>query len=671
MEGMNSMDNLDAYQLEAVKSKHRNTLVVAPPGSGKTTVIINRIKYLIEELGVKSENIIVITFTKAAAENMKLRYLKENNSGGIPFFGTFHGLFYKILKRHLGNIDIIDSSISYKLIQKILLTKLDEVAEDKVKEVLNNISLFKTSDIELAQFQPTLDKSIFNECLKSYEEYKKEKKLLDFDDLQIKCKELLLNNPRLLKGYRKLFTHILVDEFQDCDHLQIEILKLLNRENHIFAVGDEDQSIYGFRGSKPQCMIDFNNEFKGGVKKYLTYNYRSLENIVELSRKVIDKNIGRNKKEIRAYRQGNGEVKLLNPYNEFLQVDSLLNKIEEFKQKGSKYSSNAILYRTNVEARSIIDGLIRRKIPFLLLDKEYNFFNHFICKDLISYLKLSIDPYNKESFFRVINKPFRYVSKNIIEKLKSDKYINNLFDALISNDDIHPFQMKKLEELKRDVATLNKMSLPLAIQFIITELGYLEYLREYSNRFKQSLDDLLEITEEFKSASGEFNSIINFLVHIENVEQGLKDNKNRKLQDGVILSTIHGVKGMEFNNVYIVDIVNELIPHKNNLEDIEEERRLFYVGITRAINNLYMYSPKTLRGKFKEPSPFISDENFKKISKSTDVGFVQGEKVNHKYFGEGVVSSIREDDIDIEFLDGLKRRFSISTILENNLLKKN
>ncbi len=665
------MDNLDAYQLEAVKSKHRNTLVVAPPGSGKTTVIINRIKYLIEELGVKSENIIVITFTKAAAENMKLRYLKENNSGGIPFFGTFHGLFYKILKRHLGNIDIIDSSISYKLIQKILLTKLDEVAEDKVKEVLNNISLFKTSDIELAQFQPTLDKSIFNECLKSYEEYKKEKKLLDFDDLQIKCKELLLNNPRLLKGYRKLFTHILVDEFQDCDHLQIEILKLLNRENHIFAVGDEDQSIYGFRGSKPQCMIDFNNEFKGGVKKYLTYNYRSLENIVELSRKVIDKNIGRNKKEIRAYRQGNGEVKLLNPYNEFLQVDSLLNKIEEFKQKGSKYSSNAILYRTNVEARSIIDGLIRRKIPFLLLDKEYNFFNHFICKDLISYLKLSIDPYNKESFFRVINKPFRYVSKNIIEKLKSDKYINNLFDALISNDDIHPFQMKKLEELKRDVATLNKMSLPLAIQFIITELGYLEYLREYSNRFKQSLDDLLEITEEFKSASGEFNSIINFLVHIENVEQGLKDNKNRKLQDGVILSTIHGVKGMEFNNVYIVDIVNELIPHKNNLEDIEEERRLFYVGITRAINNLYMYSPKTLRGKFKEPSPFISDENFKKISKSTDVGFVQGEKVNHKYFGEGVVSSIREDDIDIEFLDGLKRRFSISTILENNLLKKN
>lgn len=664
------MVNLDAYQLEAVKSKHRNTLVVAPPGSGKTTVIINRVKCLIEKVGVKAENIIVITFTKAAAENMKHRYLKENNSGGVPFFGTFHGLFYKILKRHVGNIDIIDSPTSYKLIQKILLTKLDEVAEDKVREVLNNISLFKTSDIELLQFKPTLDKSIFNECLKSYEEYKKEKNLLDFDDLQIKCKELLLNNPGLLNGYRKLFTHMLVDEFQDCDHLQIEILKLLNKENHIFAVGDEDQSIYGFRGSKPQCMIDFNNEFKGGVKKYLTYNYRSLANIVELSRSVIDKNISRNKKEIRAYRQGKGEVNLLNPYNESLQVDSLLNKIEEFKQKGCKYSSNAILYRTNVEARSIIDGLIRRKIPFLLLDKEYNFFNHFICKDLISYLKLSIDPYNRESFFRVINKPFRYVSKNVIEKLKSDKYSSNLFDALTSNEDIHPFQIKKLEELKRDVSALNKMSLPLAIQFIIAELGYLEYLREYSDRFKQSLDDLLEITEEFKSASGEFNSIINFLVHIENVEQGLKDNKNRKLQDGVILSTIHGVKGMEFNNVYIVDIVNELIPHKNNLEDIEEERRLFYVGITRAINNLYMYSPKTLRGKFKEPSPFILDGSFKEISKSSDIGFGEGEKVNHKYFGEGVVSSMREDDIDIEFLDGLKRRFSISTILENNLLKK-
>ncbi|SHI86392.1 DNA helicase-2 / ATP-dependent DNA helicase PcrA [Clostridium cavendishii DSM 21758] len=664
------MVNLDKYQLESVKSEYKNTLVIAPPGSGKTTVIINRVKYLIDVLGINEANIIVITFTKAAAQNMKERYVKGNNSSSIPFFGTFHGLCYKILSRHVGSIEIIDTSTVYRIIQKVLLTKLDEISEEKIKEVINNISLFKTSGLKSFEFEPSLDKNIFNECLEAYEGYKKERRLLDFDDLQIQCRNLFLKDSRVLEAYRRLFKYILVDEFQDCDHLQIELLKLLNYQNSLFAVGDEDQCIYSFRGSKPECMVHFSSEFEDGRKKYLTYNYRSLENIVGLSKEVISNNQSRNQKDIKAYRQGLGILRLVVPYNEALQIEDIIGKINIHKNKGDRYSDNAILYRTNVEARSIIDGLIRKKLPFKLLDKEYNFFKHFICQDLISYLKLSIDPYDRESFFKILNKPFRYIAKSAVEKLKANPYNDNLFDALINLEDIHPFQLKKLEEFKSDVASLNKMSLYGAIDFIITELGYLDYLREYSDKFKQSMDDIFEIIEEFKSAAEEFNSIINFLVHIESVEESIKQNRNKAFQDAIILSTIHGVKGMEFKNVYIVDIVNETIPHKNNLDNLEEERRLFYVGITRAVDNLYLYAPKAVRGKFKEQSPFIKEASFDTTNLNTDIGFKSGDKITHNYFGIGEIKEIRDDEIDIIFEDGMQRRFSIATILQHNLMRK-
>lgn len=564
---------LDNYQVNAIKIKEKNVLVVAAPGSGKTTVIINRVNYLIEERKARTRDIIVITFTKAAAENMKNRYKNTFNKTVSPFFGTFHGLFYKILLREGYKINIIESGKCHSIIRVILSKYFDDVNDDKIREVLNNISLFKTSLGNIENFKPTISNEIFKECYEQYEEYKAKEQLWDFDDLSIRVLYLLKNNERILNGYRGLFKYVLVDEFQDCDELQIEFIKLINQGNELFAVGDEDQCIYSFRGSKPKYMVDFHSSFKNGKKVYLTTNYRSKKNIVDISKKLICNNIGRNKKEIISYENEKGIIKFLKPYNEYVQGEEIANIIK--KIVGESYSNNAILYRTNIEARSLIDSFTRRKIPFILLDKGYNFFEHFICKDIINYLTLSIDPFNKVAFNSIINKPFRYISKSNLSYVSKYEEHKNVFDILIDKNDTAPFQAKKLNELKNDISYLNKISLGSAIQYIISLLGYIDYLREYANKFNQNFSDLEEVLEELKGAAEGFKTIIEFLTHVENVKEEIE--KNKIIKDGVILSTIHGVKGMEFKNVFIINCVEETIPHKSSIEDnLEEERRLFY-----------------------------------------------------------------------------------------------
>ncbi|MGL5245477.1 MAG: ATP-dependent helicase, partial [Sarcina sp.] len=300
------MSNLDKYQLCAVKAKKKNTLIVAPPGSGKTTVILNRIKYLLEDKGVKNSNIIVITFTKAAAENMKSRFKSICPNVNAPFFGTFHGLFYKILLRYKDNIKIINTGETYTLIKKEFIKFTEEVSDEKIKEIANNISLKKSANNHNKEFKPSISNDVFDSCFNAYENYKKINGLYDFDDLQIQCKNLFVENQKILDNYRGLFRYILVDEFQDCDSIQIELLKMLG--TNIFCVGDEDQCIYSFRGSSPQCMVDFETEFKEGEKIYLKYNYRSLKNIVELSKNIIKENTQRHIKDIEAFKKLNGTI---------------------------------------------------------------------------------------------------------------------------------------------------------------------------------------------------------------------------------------------------------------------------------------------------------------------------------------------------------------------------
>lgn len=656
--------NLDINQKNAVYIKEKNVLVVASPGSGKTTVIINRVNHLIEDLKINEGNIIVITFTRAAADNMRNRYKSIFKKEKAPFFGTFHGLFYKILLREGYDIKIMDGGKGHAIIKSVLSRYFDDVNDDKVREVMNNISMFKTSLCTIDEFKSTVSKDIFLECLKVYESSKEREGLWDFDDLSVTVLKLFTENKRVLEKYRRMFKYILVDEFQDCDNIQVSFLLLMNKDNELFAVGDEDQCIYSFRGSKPEYMVNFHETFKNGVKVKLLTNYRSKNNIVEVSKRLIDKNENRNEKEIISYCDSHGIVHYSTPYNEYMQGEEIAKYIKENYQ--GTYADNAVLYRTNMESRSMIDILTKRKIPFVLLDKGYNFFNHFICKDLINYLKLSIDQYDKNAFACIINKPFRYISKENLGYINSYQEHKSPFDILINKKDMPPFQCKKIDDLRKEILYLNKMSLGSAIQYIISTMGYIDYLREYANKYGQSLDDLEDVLEEFKGAAEGFKTITEFLIHVNNVEEQIESSK--AVEDGVILSTIHGVKGMEFNNVYIINCNEEVIPHKSSMEEnIEEERRLFYVAITRAINNLYVFSPKTMRGKFRETSRFIAESHLKEEAEKIDYGIEVGNILYHRTYGEGSVIEIDKDKITIKFKD-ICRSFSLKVLMENNLV---
>jgi len=665
--------HLDKNQLKAVKANERNVLVVAAPGSGKTTVIINRIKYLVDEVGVYPSNIIVITFTKAAALNMKNRYINTFHKESSPFFGTFHGLFYKILLREGANINIIEGYITNKIIEGVLRKYSDAVNEDRVKEAVNNISLFKTSGENINDFKPSIAKDIFMECYDAYDKYKKENNLWDFDDLTIKVLELFKNNKRIREGYKRVFKYILVDEFQDCDDLQIEFLKLMTEgeENSLFAVGDEDQCIYSFRGSKPEYMVSFDKTFKSAKKYYLHINYRSNKNIIESSKKVISFNKERNKKDIQWYKDKDGIILCKGVYDERIQGDEISGKIRAFYNKSSyRYKENIVLYRTNMEAMSVIDSFIRNKIPFTLLDKEYNFFNHFICKDLLSYLSLAMNPYDREAFINIINKPFRYVSKTSIAYIREYKYEKDTFDILIEKDDTPPFQRKKLDELKRDFNYIKKSSLSSGIQYIVTDMGYIDYLKTYTERFGGNIEDLEEIVEEFKMSASSFKTIFEFFEHVDEVGKKIEESKRNKTDDRVLLSTIHGVKGMEFKNVFLINCNEDTMPHSSSKEEnIEEERRLFYVGITRAIDNLFLFVPKMRKGKFRDASRFIEEGGFMEIVKASH-GLVKDSVVTHKAFGTGKVVEVNGDEVGILFHDGMKRKFSAKVLLDNGLISK-
>ena len=388
---------------------------------------------------------------------------------------------------------------------------------------------------------------------------------------------------------------------------------------------------------------------------------------MEASKDVIKHNLKRNNKVINSYKSTNGIIKFSSPYDERSQGEEIANIIEKSIYDVSK---NAVLYRTNMEARSLIDTFTRRRIPFVLLDKGYNFFEHFISKDILAYLQLAINIKDRESFLHIINKPFRYVSKSNLEYLRTYREDKSPFDILIEKKDTPPYQAKKLDELRKDIIHLNKLSLSSAIQYIITELGYIDYLKDYSERYNQSIDDLEDIVEEFKSAADGLKTIIELLSHVEKVKESIEESKD--IKEGVILSTIHGVKGMEFKNVFLINANEETIPHRSSMEEnIEEERRLFYVGITRAIDNLYIFSPKTQRGKFKEASRFVIEGKFKEIETNEDYGIKINDIITHKAYGRGRVLEINKDVIKVDFGDKIGKSFSIKVLMENNLITKN
>lgn len=609
---MIDIDKLNENQQMAVKHVDGPCMVLAGPGSGKTRVITYRIVNMVMNEGIPPTRILAISFTKASSIEMKNRALSICNDFRMNkvTFGTFHAVFFRILRKfeRLNLNSILDEKLKRFALKGILKSLNVENGEDDelVGQVINEISYVKNELMDKADFESeVLTKDEFINAYNMYENYKEEIKKIDFDDMLIRTYHLLQNNPQALNMVRNVYKYILIDEFQDVNRVQFEVVKLIAEpNNNIFVVGDEDQSIYGFRGARPDFLLQFKDYFKDSKEVRLDINYRSKSEIIGTANRLIDKNQNRYNKVIKCNQEGKGTVEYLTPKDSEDEAMQIAKDIQErVKEDYVEYDDFAVIYRTNLQSRALVDVFMDMRIPFVIRDSVVTIYDHWAAKDILSYLKLSINPDSNEDWMRIINKPFRYISRESINSVKGEKYFLN---ALVTKCNLHQKQVKTINDLDIDISYLKTMEPKNAISFIRTTLDYDKYILDYCMNRKIKPNGLIEILNEIESSSSNFNTIEEYLSHIEKVKEELQENQKNKEVNGVIFTTMHSAKGLEFDNVYIIGTNEGTIPHEKSydIEDedkknnqIEEERRLMYVAITRAKNRLCISCPQNKYGK--------------------------------------------------------------------------
>lgn len=607
----------NSAQNRAISHDKGPMMLLAGPGSGKTTTITKRVVNLIQEKKVTPSSILVVTFTKAAAREMKERFLrlcKEKNVNA-PYeqvtFGTFHGVYYSILKYayHLSVQNILSEERKYDILKEIVYRQKLTIEDEKefFQGLVQEISMVKNGRIPLEHYySANCPDDTFRIIYQEYVKRCKTSKLLDFDDILLYTYELLTNRNDILRGWQKRFTYILVDEFQDINQLQYDVVKLLAKpEDNLFIVGDDDQSIYAFRGAKPEIMLHFPEDYPDAKTELLAYNYRSASTIVELSQKVISKNLRRYKKELFADKMG-GKPVTIQVFEDGKQEELYVkSQVKELLKKGIPYEEMAVLYRTNSGARFLVETLMQYQIPFCMRDTLPNLYEHWIAQDVISYIRIAMGERSRREFLRIMNRPNRYFSRDALD------------DAQVSFEGLRWFYEEKdwmcdrIDKLEEDLNTLKRMTPYGAINYIRYGIGYEEYLKEYAGYRKIKAEELFEVMEELASSAKNFKSFSEWFVHIEEYTQQLKEQAKKQVSEkkGITISTLHSIKGLEFDAVFLMDVNEGSLPyHKAVTESsIEEERRLFYVGITRARKFLWILYAKNRHEKELEVSRFLTE----------------------------------------------------------------
>lgn len=607
----------NSAQNRAISHDKGPMMLLAGPGSGKTTTITKRVVNLIQEKKVTPSSILVVTFTKAAAREMKERFLrlcKEKNVNA-PYeqvtFGTFHGVYYSILKYayHLSVKNILSEERKYDILKEIVYRQKLTIEDEKefFQGLVQEISMVKNGRIPLEHYySANCPDDTFRIIYQEYVKRCKTSKLLDFDDILLYTYELLTNRNDILRGWQKRFTYILVDEFQDINQLQYDVVKLLAKpEDNLFIVGDDDQSIYAFRGAKPEIMLHFPEDYPDAKTELLACNYRSASTIVELSQKVISKNLRRYKKELFADKMG-GKPVTIQVFEDGKQEELYVkSQVKELLKKGIPYEEMAVLYRTNSGARFLVETLMQYQIPFCMRDTLPNLYEHWIAQDVISYIRIAMGERSRREFLRIMNRPNRYFSRDALD------------DAQVSFEGLRWFYEEKdwmcdrIDKLEEDLNTLKRMTPYGAINYIRYGIGYEEYLKEYAGYRKIKAEELFEVMEELASSAKNFKSFSEWFVHIEEYTQQLKEQAKKQVSEkkGITISTLHSIKGLEFDAVFLMDVNEGSLPyHKAVTESsIEEERRLFYVGITRARKFLWILYAKNRHDKELEVSRFLTE----------------------------------------------------------------
>ncbi|RTR30052.1 ATP-dependent DNA helicase Rep [Robertmurraya yapensis] len=616
---------LDANQSEALLHTEGPLLVIAGAGSGKTRVLTARTAYMIHEKKIDPQSIMLVTFTAKAAAEMKHRlqtYPKmENYNIGKLLAGTFHSIFYRILSFHDRNRWSSDKLLKKEWQKEQIIKDGGRELELDEKEfaydlAIQQIGFWKNSLILPSQVRPESpweEKVAF--LYNHYEKTKQEKDLFDFDDMLVGCYQLFQENPSILAAYQNRFQYFLIDEFQDINKVQYELIRLLCTSKNICAVGDDDQSIYSFRGSDPHYLLEFEKDYPNAKIVVLNENYRSSHEIVATANAVIKKNKERRPKEMKAQFTSPAVPTLFYPFDEEEEATMIIQDIQEKIAAGFEPQNFAILFRTNTGSRAVFERLANSSLPFRIDQDVEPFYERFIVKGMVSFLRLALNEDDQDAIRNVL--PVLFVKNNVLQDLKAESILKDcsLLECLSEVKTGFAFQERKLKKLVSVIRSIRGLTPLTAIETVEKELGYGDFIKKRGNEGNK-LDKGSDDVRDLKVAARGFQTLFDFLEHVHHMTAMNKEMKNlsKNLVNAITLSTIHRSKGLEYKVVYIISTVDGSLPHdyaldsyrNGDLAPLEEERRLLYVAITRAMEQLYISVPDKRRGKKAHPSRFLA-----------------------------------------------------------------
>lgn len=603
-------------QKEAIMHRDGPAMVLAGPGAGKTYVITNRVKALIDEYGVKPEQILVVTFSKAAAVEMKERFEMLTGGRRLPVrFGTFHSVFFQILRLayHYEVKDIATPALKYRFLEETLNETGYGVDDKKefLSDIEKEISRVKGEGIEIdCYFSSACSAEIFQKMYRGYQEKLQRHRCLDFDDMVVYTYQLLKEREDIRRRWQAQFRYLLIDEFQDINRLQYEtVCMLAEPENNLFIVGDDDQSIYGFRGAKPGIMLSFPKRFPDTKQIVLGVNYRCSDEIMKAAERLIGKNNERYEKHIVANKGKEQPVHMKKCENLPDEAEKIVAQIQMYQKEGIAYQEMAVLFRTNMQMRLLAGKLMEHGVPFTMRENLPNLFDTWMAKDIMCYLQLALGNRSREKFLKIANRPVRYLSRTAFTESEVS------FDKLrayyaVKNQE---WMEERIWNFEYDLKNLASLSPYAAIHFIRKGIGYDEFLKTYADERNVNADDWFDVLDEMQEMARDKKSIPEFLSFVENygdtLEEIRQEQKKQQVKEepGVSLMTMHASKGLEFPVVFVPTLNEDIVPYRKAVQEgnLEEERRMLYVAMTRAKTYLHLSFVKERFHKEAEPSPFL------------------------------------------------------------------
>ncbi|MEF9934266.1 MAG: ATP-dependent helicase [Clostridium sp.] len=677
-------------QRKALTNEEGNLLLLASPGSGKTTVVVGRVGYLILTKGVDPRNILALTFSRMASRDMKERFDKVFSPlvDDSVSFSTIHSFSMRVLNKYAFKKGIAfnfleeeNSKVNKRAIIKRCYIKVNNAypQEDKLEEVIALIGyaknmMYKMEDIKKLESKV---KGIYK-IYKMYEEIKREKHLIDYDDMLIYALNILKTDDEILNDIKRRYKYIICDEAQDTSRLQHAILYQI-RSNNMFFVADDDQCIYGFRGSYLYVLENFKKIYTNSKVLYMERNFRSSKEIVDTTNILIKNNKNRYDKNIYTKNTFEGSIEIIDSQNEIEEAEKILKLLGELKGQ-----STAILYRNNISAVNIINELDKHSVDFYIRDNKISLFSHWILEDIRAFFKLANNDSDIESFERVYFKTDSYISKDMINYIKENqKEGKSVFDILLWGGFLEPYQEKNIINFRKNLKILRDKNIYFALDYLEQEMKYLDYLNvgKDENLDKNTIKDVFMVIKSVSRDLDSLDSLYGRLSYLKEIVESKKYNKN---ESNIVLSTIHSSKGLEYDNVILIDLVEGILPSYESIDRekngdnslIEEERRLYYVGFTRARYKVYLMRLEEKGEKRVYQSRFLGEtrnilyppmEVNLKDKASYDISV--GDSIKHKAFGTGEVLFIKDDLIEIRFNKLGIKKLLLSVCLDSGVLE--